>query len=112
MRGLISLALVALLTLTSQAMAVARGASAAADQMVLCIGADAVVVYVDAEGQPTAAPHFCPDCVLLGADTAGAPTLVLIAADWAAYFAGRAGDQTPPMQLLMAPNPRAPPHPV
>ena len=45
-------------------MATARGASAATGQMVICTGTGPVVVYIDDEGQPTAAPHICPDCVL------------------------------------------------
>jgi hypothetical protein len=59
-----SLALALMLALTSQSMAVARGASAATGQMVLCTGAGPVAVYVDAQGQPTSAPHICPDSAL------------------------------------------------
>ncbi|MEP5731756.1 MAG: hypothetical protein ABJL67_20540 [Sulfitobacter sp.] len=59
------------LVVTSQAMAVARGSSAAAGQSVLCIGSQAVTVYVDAQGQPTDAPRFCPDCVLSLANVSG-----------------------------------------
>lgn len=50
--------------LTGQSMAQVRGANEAAEQVVLCIGADAVRVYVDDTGAPTQAPHFCPDCTL------------------------------------------------
>ncbi|MFK7837719.1 MAG: hypothetical protein AB8B60_16040 [Sulfitobacter sp.] len=64
MRVVFSLTLALMLALTSQAMAVARGSSAATGQMVLCIGDEAVAVFVDAEGQPTRAPHLCPDCVV------------------------------------------------
>ncbi|MGC1495394.1 MAG: hypothetical protein WA790_06265 [Sulfitobacter sp.] len=53
-----------MLALTSQSMAVARGASAATGQMVLCTGAGPVAVYTDATGQPTSAPHICPDSAL------------------------------------------------
>lgn len=66
MRKVISCLLAALLLLTSQTAAAQRGTAEAAGQMVLCIGSSAVVVYVDAEGQPTTAPHFCPDCALSG----------------------------------------------
>ncbi|WP_152541043.1 hypothetical protein [Sulfitobacter noctilucae] len=62
LRSFLSLTLALLLALTSQAMAVTRGASAATGQMVLCIGSGSVTVYTDAEGAPTAAPHICPDC--------------------------------------------------
>ena len=58
-----------MLALTGQSMALARTAPAASGQMVLCIGATTVVVYVDQDGQPTEAPHVCPDCVLTFADT-------------------------------------------
>lgn len=53
-----------MLALTSQSMAVARGASAATGQMVLCTGTGPVAVYMDADGQPTSAPHICPDSAL------------------------------------------------
>jgi len=61
---LIPLILAIILAFTSQTMAVARGASAATGQMVLCTGTGTVSVYTDAQGQPTGAPHFCPDCAL------------------------------------------------
>ena len=57
-------ALVLALTLTGQSMAMARGATDAAGQMVICTGAGVVVVHVDAEGNPTGPPHICPDCAL------------------------------------------------
>jgi hypothetical protein len=59
-----ALLLALVLALTSQSMAVARGASAASGQIVLCTGAGPVAVYIDAEGQPTSAPHICPDAAL------------------------------------------------
>lgn len=58
------LALALVLALTSQSMAVARGSAAATGQIVLCTGAGPVAIYVDAEGQPTHAPHICPDSAL------------------------------------------------
>ncbi len=63
-RSLIAVVLALVLTLTSQSMAVARGASAATGQMVLCTGTGPVAVYLDAKGQPTSAPHICPDAAL------------------------------------------------
>lgn len=36
----------------------------AVDRMVICTGLVASVVYTDADGQPTSAPHLCPDCVM------------------------------------------------
>ena len=69
LRPLISLTLALILALSSQSMAVARGASAGTGQMVICSGVGVTVIYVDSEGQPTAAPHICPDATLLvGAD--------------------------------------------
>lgn len=63
-RPFLAVAFGLVLALTGHSMAVARGASAATGQMILCIGTQSITVYVDAEGQPTAAPHICPDCVV------------------------------------------------
>jgi hypothetical protein len=63
-RAISSLLLALTLALTSQSMAVARGASAATGQMVLCTGTGPMAVYVDAKKQPTSAPHICPECAL------------------------------------------------
>ncbi|MGC1503033.1 MAG: hypothetical protein WA782_02730 [Sulfitobacter sp.] len=62
-RSLTSLLLAFLLAVTSQSMAVARGAAAATGQMVICHGSGTMTVYTDAEGAPTMAPHICPECV-------------------------------------------------
>ncbi|WP_323803104.1 hypothetical protein [Sulfitobacter litoralis] len=64
LRSLSALVLALMLALTGQSMAVARGASAAMGQMVLCTGAGPVAIYVDAQGKPTSAPHICPDSAL------------------------------------------------
>ncbi|MFK7752625.1 MAG: hypothetical protein AB8B51_08755 [Sedimentitalea sp.] len=61
---LIHLLLVSALLLTSQGMAVVRGASGPAGQMVLCVGTQTVVVDVDQQGQPVERTHLCPDCAL------------------------------------------------
>lgn len=61
-----------MLVLTGQSMAVARGGSAATGQMVICTGEGTATVYTDAQGRPTSAPHFCPDCIVM----AGAAPLV------------------------------------
>lgn len=63
-RTYIALLLSLMLALTGQSMAVARGAAAATGQMVLCTGAGVMAVYIDAEGNPTSAPHICPDASL------------------------------------------------
>ena len=63
-RLLTSLMLALVMALSSQSMAVARGAAPATGQMVLCVGAGTVMVYTDADGRPTSAPHICPDATL------------------------------------------------
>lgn len=60
----ITICLAVVLALTGQSMAAARGAADATGKMVLCVGTQSVVVYMDEQGQPTQAPHFCPDCTL------------------------------------------------
>lgn len=57
-------ALSLLVILTGQGFAASRGIDHVAGQVVLCTGGGPVVVYVDAEGQPTRAPHYCPDFAL------------------------------------------------
>ena len=64
MRHLTSLLLSFVLVLTSHSAAMARGSSTAVDQMVICSGTTVITVYVDRDGQPTEAPHLCPDCAL------------------------------------------------
>jgi len=53
-----------LLALTAQGVAASRGMDAAVGQMELCTGSGPVVVYMDENGQPTKAPHYCPDYAL------------------------------------------------
>ncbi|WP_133361326.1 DUF2946 family protein [Antarcticimicrobium luteum] len=64
MRIYLALTLAAIMALTSQSMAVARGATDPTGQIVLCTGTGPVAVYVDEDGQPTGPPHICPDCAL------------------------------------------------
>ncbi len=52
------------LVLTGQSLAQSRGVTMAQGQMEICTGTGPVMVYVDAEGQPTQAPHYCPDFAL------------------------------------------------
>ena len=63
-RPFFAILLCSLLAITGQSMAVARGAAAATGQMVICSGETTKVIYTDARGLPTAAPHVCPDCVM------------------------------------------------
>jgi len=76
-RIFLPIALSVLIGLTGQSMAASRGLDRAVGQMVLCTGTGPVVVYVDDEGQPTKAPHYCPDyaLTLLGAVHSGPPEL-------------------------------------
>jgi len=63
-RAVLSILLSLVLVVTSHSAAMARGGSDAVDRMVICTGHTAVVVYIGADGQPTTAPHLCPDCAL------------------------------------------------
>ncbi|WP_415921779.1 hypothetical protein [Tateyamaria sp. SN6-1] len=49
---------------TSIGSASARGAAPAVDHVVICSGHGVSVLYLDADGEPTDAPHLCPDCIL------------------------------------------------
>ncbi|CUH78108.1 hypothetical protein [Tropicibacter naphthalenivorans] len=53
-----------MLAVTSLSMAVARGQAAPVGTMALCAGGVLQIVPVDADGQPTAPAHLCPDCAL------------------------------------------------
>lgn len=73
-----ALALSLLIGLTGQGVANSSGVSTAVGQMEICSGSGPVILYMDAQGQPTAPPHYCPDfaLMLLGAllpDAAVAP---------------------------------------
>ncbi len=50
-----------MLLLTAQGMAFARGHAPAEGKMVLCVGAASIIVFVDADGQPTSPPQLCAD---------------------------------------------------
>ncbi|MEO9778098.1 MAG: hypothetical protein ABJH07_04580 [Sedimentitalea sp.] len=60
----IGIALVLLVALTGQAMAIARGAPGPAGLVELCTGGGPVMVYVDEDGEPVGAPHLCPEYAL------------------------------------------------
>ena len=61
LRNQIAILLVAVLVLTGHSMAIARGMQNSAGLMELCIGDSAVMVAVDAEGNPTGHSHICPE---------------------------------------------------
>ncbi len=64
LRRLLSLTLVAVLVLTAQGLAVARGQGAATGYMVICAGGGLAMVPVGPDGQPAGPAHYCPDGVL------------------------------------------------
>lgn len=72
----IAICVAVVLALTGQSMAAVRGAADATGKMVLCVGPQSVVVYMDEQRQPTQAPHFCPDCTLTLIDAARMGTAV------------------------------------
>lgn len=75
LRPLIALFLALTITLTSGAMAVARGnARAGMGMITLCTGYGPQQVTVDKDGQPVGPAHFCPDCALAAFFLPGAPT--------------------------------------
>lgn len=63
-RPVLSLLLSALVLMTSISTAMARGAAPAADSLVICSAHGFEVIYLDAEGNETRAPHLCPDCLM------------------------------------------------
>lgn len=64
LRRYLGLFLALAFALTAHSAAAAQGGRDAAGTMVICTGMGAAVVYVDAEGQPVPAPHYCPDCMM------------------------------------------------
>lgn len=61
---ILSLLLAVVIALTAQSAALARTMPDATGQMVICTGTGPVMMYFDAEGEPTAPPHICPDYAL------------------------------------------------
>jgi hypothetical protein len=57
-------ALILLIALTGQGMAMARTAPGPMGQVELCTGSGPVMVYLDETGAPVAPPHICPDYAL------------------------------------------------
>ena len=63
-RTALGLSLALMIAATSLSMAVARGQTRVAGEIVICTGMGVTVVSVDAEGNPTGPAHICPDMVL------------------------------------------------
>ena len=57
--------LIALMLLTGQALAMARGMPLSVGTMEICSGQHTVIVAIDANGEPTQAQHHCLDCTLM-----------------------------------------------
>ena len=113
MKRWFALLICAVLALTGQAMTVARGAPDPVGQMVICTGQGLSIIYVDAEGQPTPAPHYCPDCAL--ASLAGLlPVSARLTFDpgWAIHSNGTAEQGRAPSVPYLVERARGPPMPV
>jgi len=61
---LLRIFLASVILLTAQSAAMARAMPDPSGQMVICSGATPIMVYFDENGEPTAAPHLCPDFAL------------------------------------------------
>lgn len=92
LRITLALMLALVVTLTGHASASVKGSRDATGQMVICVGSGPVAIYVDADGQPTEAPHYCPDCVMHLLDAVFGPEDLGLS-----LYAGQAFDR-----LLMA----------
>jgi hypothetical protein len=97
-----------MLALTGQSMAAMRGASDATGQMVLCTGTGSVVVYMDEAGEPTQAPHFCPDCIMMAltpeiADGIDAPLHMIISSFVSMAYVAAKAEIKPHAYLSRAP---------
>lgn len=64
LRIYLALTLALVVALAGHASASVKGGRDASGQIVICSGDGPVTIYVDDEGQPAPAPHFCPDCVM------------------------------------------------
>lgn len=108
-RSLFTLLFCFVLALTSQSMAVARGANVATDQMVLCVGMGTAVVYLDADGNETQAPHVCPDAAFLLVADAKPPVLAAPERILSSSNARLPAPQEAPLISFDRPPLRAPP---
>lgn len=61
MSAVFRLFLIAMLALTSQGLASARGQPRALSELVICAGATVTTITVDERGQPAKRTDFCPD---------------------------------------------------
>jgi hypothetical protein len=110
LRALAALALALILALTSGTLAMARGQTMAAGEIVICSGGAAVTLAVDAEGKPTGPAHICPDCALTFLVAAAAPpaTIPTLVETVSALALPGIARPTPAAHVL-APTARGPP---
>ncbi|MEO0700768.1 MAG: hypothetical protein AAFR34_12750 [Pseudomonadota bacterium] len=110
---LAGLTLALMLAVTSVAVGAVRGQADATGQIVICSGHGLMIVYTDADGAPTGAPHLCPDCVLKLLATVPAPTAPAGAGmvETQAYLV-RAAAWDGASVTPYGPGARAPPRPV
>ena len=110
LRAVLVLFLVSALSLTGQTMAAAKGANDPAGRLIICQGMAVTLIYVDAEGQPTEAPHFCPECLaawLTAIEHDETPTWINLRAP--ALRVTAQSVSKPELQPARAYAPRAPP---
>lgn len=111
-RASLTALLVVVVALTSLTMAVARGQTRVAGEIVICTGYGMTTITVDENGQPTGPVHLCPDMVLAMMAAIDTP-----APDFTRPETVTRRIETPVVTLagaLWAPTPRArgPPAPV
>jgi len=109
LRQYLAILLALMLSFTGQAMAVARGASSASGQMVICSGNGPLIVSVDENGQPTGPPYICPDYALsLIAATGDAPNFPTSPIGRKSTLKFDVAQFAPPLTVIRA-SARAPP---
>lgn len=108
-RPVLAALLAALIIVTSQGMAFARGQTMVAGQIVLCTGHGPQVINVDIDGKKVEQAHLCPDCAL--AAFVDVPTLE-VSSEFVAHRSYRAAwvEQSATLpRLLHTPVARGPP---
>lgn len=63
-RSVLTVLMAVVIALTSLTMAVARGQTRIAGEIVICTGYGVTTISVDENGEPTGPVHICPDMVL------------------------------------------------
>ncbi|GAA6190280.1 hypothetical protein [Phaeobacter sp. NW0010-22] len=97
------------LALTAQGLAQSRGVSMAQGQMEICTGTGPVMVYVDADGQPTQAPHYCPDFALTLLSALGVADITAPRGPAGMSVNGAKGYAQVPTAVVLRASARAPP---